>query len=381
MRIPDDARAELVRFWGQHPDLRAECKRHYGFDPVRQEQSYWEHGLPDEPEHKDVLAAVRAADNTFTLPLVKRWEHEELAAAKREKVGKVANVELHLRVVGMQTHPSGQRVYRLATRDGHYVGRTNPSRVRALKGDVLKVQAAHLRMTQAGDVDWTNVEVAGTSAARRANSRRDLLDRVNYGETPDMTLLGKDGVPPAGDEGDVDPEAAKNIPLGPTANSVHVDSPMPTISVYYGRKPKRLKVVKAFGGMQQLIYGIVLEPDVIDSQGDFVPGPHVEKAAHNYMKKVARGRASVSKLQHRLPAFRRDKPSVVPVESFIAPVDFTYPGSKEPVKRGSWVMVVHVEDPQIWQDVLDGHYGGFSIGGTGKRERVGGGYNPPPPPF
>jgi hypothetical protein len=295
------------------------------------------------------------------------------------EIVKAANVDLHLHVVGVQSHPSGQRVYRLATRDGHYVGRANPTKVRAVKGDVVKVQAAHVKTTESGDVVWTNANVASLRRDVRGDSWRDMVSRIGGGDiTPDMALIDKDGVPPAGDAPDVDAEETTRVPTGPTARASHVDRPLKNLSVFYGKKKKTMKVVKAMEH-QQLIYGIVLEPDVIDSQADFVPAREVEKAAHLYLKKALRGKASVSKLQHRVSAFSRfntTKGSVVPVESFIAPVDFTYPGSQEQVTAGSWVICMHVEDPELWQDVLDGHYQGFSIGGKGSRERVGGLYTP-----
>jgi hypothetical protein len=62
----------------------------------------------------------------------------------------------------------------------------------------------------------------------------------------------------------------------------------------------------------------------------------------------------------------------VPVESFIAPVDFTYEGSSEPVKKGTWVIVFHIEDPELWDQVKAGVWDGISIGGSGKRTRMSG---------
>lgn len=121
--------------------------------------------------------------------------------------------------------------------------------------------------------------------------------------------------------------------------------------------------------MKQLVYGVVLEPNSFDSQDDFMLPHHVEKAAHGYLKKAIRGKSTVAKLQHRLPGFKRDKPSIVPVESFVAPVDFTYDGV-ETIKKGSWVMCMHVEDTDLWQDFLDGKYQAFSVGGSGVRQAL-----------
>lgn len=80
LRIPEASRAELVRFWRAHPVLRRGCLRKYGFDPIHDEEAYWRFGLA-EPDHRDVLRAVRRNDNCFALALVRRWEAEELRDA------------------------------------------------------------------------------------------------------------------------------------------------------------------------------------------------------------------------------------------------------------------------------------------------------------
>lgn len=83
VNIPDDSREELENFWHEHPDLRAECKKKYGYDPVDEADGYWPHGLGDEPEHHVIWDAVKDGDE-FTIGLVKKWEKQELAAAKKE---------------------------------------------------------------------------------------------------------------------------------------------------------------------------------------------------------------------------------------------------------------------------------------------------------
>jgi hypothetical protein len=77
LRIPAASRGELIRFWSAHPALRRGCLSKYGFDPIDDEEAYWRFGLA-EPDHRDVLRAVRRNNNSFSLALVKRWEVEEL---------------------------------------------------------------------------------------------------------------------------------------------------------------------------------------------------------------------------------------------------------------------------------------------------------------
>lgn len=76
LRIPADSRSELIKFWCAHPALRRGCLTKYGFDPIDEEAAYWRFGLT-EPDHRDVLRAVRRNNNVFSLAHVKRWEIEE----------------------------------------------------------------------------------------------------------------------------------------------------------------------------------------------------------------------------------------------------------------------------------------------------------------
>lgn len=288
---------------------------------------------------------------------------------------------LHLRVNGVLRHPDGGNVYRMVTRDGHYVGRTNSSRMKAKKGDILKVQAADFAQDADGDYRWLNPNVAGayTDAAHSwkelealAGGRlvKDFAPGAGAPPAGDSPM-GSSEMPSAGTLAAMTPAATSEVPvgsMGPTLQSVHRNKPLKDLSVAYMNANVKLRVHKA-DGYKQLVYGVVLEPNALDSQDDFMLPDQVEKAAHGYLKKVARGKATVTKLQHQAKSFFRDKPGVVPVESYIAPVDFTLDG-KEMVKKGTWVMCVHVEDHDVWQDVLAGKYTGFSIGGSGIRRSM-----------
>ena len=266
---------------------------------------------------------------------------------------------LYLRVNGMTRLPSGQLSYRMASRDGHYVGRTSPTHYSARKGDILKVQANDFMQAASGDFVWQNPHVVShyTDAAHSLKELEALAGGA----------IVKDG--PAGDvPASSDTGATSSMPSGPTLEAVHIPAPLRNISLFYGNKKLKYNVQKA-NTQKQLVYGVVLEPHVIDSQNDYMMPEQVERAAHTYMKKGLRGKATVSKLGHRSRGFFKNKASVVPVESFIAPTDFSYDG-KEMVKKGTWVMVLHVEDPQIWENVLKGEYTGLSIGGTGIRQQM-----------
>lgn len=105
---------------------------------------------------------------------------------------------------------------------------------------------------------------------------------------------------------------------------------------------------------RQIVYGIVLEPDEVDSQDDTVSAEEIELAAHRYA------------LTPRVVGDSHTKEAKAkPVESYIAPYDMEIEGAK--VKKGSWVMAVKVFDSDLWMGVEDGSYTGFSIGALAKR--------------
>lgn len=107
-------------------------------------------------------------------------------------------------------------------------------------------------------------------------------------------------------------------------------------------------------GDQQIVYGIVSEPDTIDLQGDRLSKEEIEKACHRFMLTSQR----IGK-EHEGPA----KADII--ESYIAPLDFTCGG--QTVRKGSWVMAVKIHDPDLWEAVKSGNITGFSIAGTGDR--------------
>lgn len=120
---------------------------------------------------------------------------------------------------------------------------------------------------------------------------------------------------------------------------------------------------------RQVAYGVVLEPrspSDPDTQGDWYTAEDIELAAHGFLEAVAKG-AGGADLMH---LDEGEGPLVgYPVESFIAPVDFTWGSGEriELVKAGSWVLAVHYPDPGIWGQVEKGELGAFSVWGSGTR--------------
>ena len=108
---------------------------------------------------------------------------------------------------------------------------------------------------------------------------------------------------------------------------------------------------------QQIVYGVVYEPDVVDAHGDFMDAGEIEKAAHVFLKEFR----NVDK-QHDFTS----KVGEV-IESYIAPADFELGG--QTVTKGTWMMAVKVVD-DVWQSIQKGEYTGFSLAGYGNVEKA-----------
>lgn len=126
------------------------------------------------------------------------------------------------------------------------------------------------------------------------------------------------------------------------------------------KKERIVPILKA-NASKQIVYGVVLAPNEIDAQEDFMTPEDIEYTAHRYLQN---SRVIGSSHSKGVKAY--------PVESFIAPQDFECHGQygNQEVKKGSWVLGVKIEDPAEWQKVLEGDYTGFSVGGLGARQTV-----------
>ena len=108
---------------------------------------------------------------------------------------------------------------------------------------------------------------------------------------------------------------------------------------------------------QQLVEGIVYEPDTVDAQGDSASAEEIQKAAHNFMVNARR-----VGLMHKYDV--SDKTSIV--ESYLAKTNFVL--NKQAIKRGTWMMVLKINDADIWKDIKDGKITGLSMGGRARAE-------------
>jgi len=104
------------------------------------------------------------------------------------------------------------------------------------------------------------------------------------------------------------------------------------------------------------ITGIVLEPDEIDAQLDIISEEVISQAAHHFLADY--NRATQMGLMHRLFGGI----GVELYESWITREDSKLEGQK--VKKGSWLMTIHVLSDQLWERVQRKEITGFSIGGS-----------------
>lgn len=116
---------------------------------------------------------------------------------------------------------------------------------------------------------------------------------------------------------------------------------------------------------KRLVYGVVLVPDRLDGEQDIIDAEEIEKAAHAWMLRGLTVTPNLMDNQHE------EVVSVAkarPVESYIAPVDFTIGDSF--IAKGSWVLVTHIPDDDLWELVKAGKRRAYSIAGWGKRSEV-----------
>jgi hypothetical protein len=105
----------------------------------------------------------------------------------------------------------------------------------------------------------------------------------------------------------------------------------------------------------QVIYGVVLEPETVDAQGDIISKEEIGRAMHFYMKN-----SRVVGMRHKDVAN-----GTTVVECFQAPHDIIV--GSQVVKDGSWVLGVHVEDKKTWGHIESGALNAFSVGGWALR--------------
>ena len=107
---------------------------------------------------------------------------------------------------------------------------------------------------------------------------------------------------------------------------------------------------------ERFVLGVVLEPEVVDAQGDIYSAEEVRQAAHRFMEEFG-GLG----LMHRFQV----NGQVKVLESYLAPADIAI--GEVRVRKGTWLLAVRILSDELWEQVKDGQLTGFSIGGSARR--------------
>jgi len=105
----------------------------------------------------------------------------------------------------------------------------------------------------------------------------------------------------------------------------------------------------------------------LDTQKDFMYPDDLRKMARDYLANAIKSQSSYGPVgTHHVKPVKSDQ--AVPVESFIAPVDFTLETFDGPeyVKKDDWVLYTRINDT-LTKRVESGEFGAYSIDGNGLR--------------
>lgn len=133
---------------------------------------------------------------------------------------------------------------------------------------------------------------------------------------------------------------------------------------------RRISVTKS-ADEKQIVYGVVLDPYIVDTHDDWIPPEEIEQTAHGYLA------------QSRVVGFEhREKAEAQVVESWV--VEYPSQGDREAafkglphkafrrrfgadtVASGTWLLGVKLSD-ELWNDYKRGDINGFSIGGFSQK--------------
>ena len=110
---------------------------------------------------------------------------------------------------------------------------------------------------------------------------------------------------------------------------------------------------------KRIVYGVVMEPDTVDTDGEFIKAEEIEKAYYKFVEDPD----THFDIQH--DDGRTIDKDVRVVEMYLAPADFTIEKSQEKIRKGSWIMGLKILKEGIWEDIENGKLTGYSIQGHG----------------
>lgn len=106
---------------------------------------------------------------------------------------------------------------------------------------------------------------------------------------------------------------------------------------------------------------VILEPGVIDLNGQEISEEEIIKTAHEFVINITEKYVNVNHQKNT------DQDDVIFVESYVSPIDMEI--SDETIKKGTWLVAFKFLSADKWQMLLDGDITGVSMEGTGWVEK------------
>ncbi len=201
------------------------------------------------------------------------------------------------------------------------IGKTFHSREKYERGDVIKVEVSDLFLDTSDDkirVRWFTPVVLGKMEKKQApSSTKEIIERAGTKTVKDEKVLEL-----------FDKAVTEKLPI----------------------------FKRAEDDEERFVLGIVLKPEVPDSQKEIYSADEIRKTAHGFMEFHANmGRQHTANVNGRIKI----------LESYLALADFEINGRK--IKKGTWLLGMRIVDDGIWKDIKSGKLTGLSIGGTAVR--------------
>jgi hypothetical protein len=149
---------------------------------------------------------------------------------------------------------------------------------------------------------------------------------------------------------------------GNNGNLENRDNAAPVSKI--NKRIRDVRVVKADEDEEKeerTVFGVVLIPETPDAQGDVYDAEEVKKAAYSFME-IYGGHM---KIMHRGKALD-DKLKVL--ETYLSKQEISFGDEAFPI--GTWFVTSRVCDDEIWSDVKEGKWTGYSMGGSAIKEAL-----------
>ncbi len=174
----------------------------------------------------------------------------------------------------------------------------------------------------------TDKMLPGYAFLTREMKKRRLIWKA---QEIDMVLFGKRmNIAPPNEEEEVIPDA-------PDAEESAID-----VSI----------ISKSDDDDERIVFGVVYEPDVEDTQGDQATAEEIRKAAYSFMEN-----GQTYKVMHKGIAV-----DICVLETYLAPVEFQI--GDETITKGTWLLASRIPKGELWADIKSGEYTGYSMAGT-----------------